>query len=134
MPSAPNTLSSYQCQSIKFNQTLSEDEFDKLENLSSRFARTVDILINKMYRAIDRVEMVDQGTLIDTINNAEKRNLIDSVEQAQTLKDIRHEIVHEYILEDLQPLFIEVLSQTKQLIELCNKALNYAKQYTSETR
>lgn len=87
-----------------------------------------------MYRAIDRVEMVDQGTLIDTITNAEKRNLIDSVEQAQTLKDIRHEIAHEYILEDLQPLFIEVLSQTKQLIELCNKALNYAKQYTSETR
>jgi len=125
---------SYQhCQSIKFNQTLSEDEFDKLENLSSRFARTIDILINKMYRAIDRVEMVAQGTLIDTINNAEKRNLIDSVEQARTLKDIRNEIAHEYILEDLQPLFIEVLTQTKYLIELCNKALNYSQQYTFET-
>jgi len=123
-----------QCQNIKFNQTLSEDEFDSLENLSSRFARTVDILINKMYRAIDRVEMVAQGTLIDTINNAEKRNLIDSVEQARTLKDIRNEIAHEYILEELQPLFIEVMKETKQLSELCNKVLNYSQQYISETK
>ncbi|MCP4325926.1 MAG: hypothetical protein GY787_29645 [Alteromonadales bacterium] len=61
-----------QCKSIDTTTRFSDDDFDKLENLTSRFARVTDLLINKMYRAIDAVELKQPGSLIDTINSAEK--------------------------------------------------------------
>ena len=118
-----------QCQKIELEKNFNDDDFDKLENLTSRFARVTDLLINKMYRAIDAAELKQPGSLIDTINSAEKKNLIESVEQARTLKDIRNEIAHEYILEDLCSLFNEVLHETEQLIKLSNKAIDYAEQF-----
>ena len=118
-----------QCSSIELNGKFTDDDFDKFENLTSRFARVTDLLINKVYRAIDRVELKQPGSLIDTINNAEKKKLIDSVDQARTLKDIRNEIAHEYILEDQRLLFNEVLAQAAELIKLSEKAINYSEQY-----
>ena len=106
-----------------------EDDFDKLENLTSRFARLTDLLINKMYRAIDLVELKQPGSLIDTINNAEKNHLIDSVDQARTLKDIRNEIAHEYKLEDQQHLFNEVMLESLELLKLSKKAIEHAEKY-----
>jgi len=122
--------SSYlQCKSIELTQFFSEEDFDKLENLTSRFARLTDLLINKMYRAIDLVELKQPGSLIDTINNAEKNHLIDSVDQARTLKDIRNEIAHEYKLEDQKYLFNEVMLETAQLLKLSKKAIEHAVKY-----
>jgi len=118
-----------QCNAIEIKSAFSDDDFDKLENLTSRFARVTDLLINKMYRAIDLVEFKQPGSLIDTINSAEKKNLIDSIEQARTLKDIRNEIAHEYVLEDLKVLFTEVLKETESLIVLSEKAIKYSEQY-----
>jgi len=121
-----------QCKTIELDSKFSDDDFDKLENLTSRFARVTDILIHKMYRAIDIVELKQPGSLIDTINNAEKKQLIGSVEQARTLKDIRNEIAHEYILEDQQSIFNEVLQETVQLIMLSEKAIAYSEKYSTE--
>jgi len=84
-----------------------------------------------MYRAIDVVELKQPGSLIDTINNAEKKQLIDSVDQARTLKDIRNEIAHEYILEDQRLIFSEVLTETKQLLKLIEKAITYSEKYNA---
>lgn len=123
-----------QCKKITQNSKFSDDDFDKLENLTSRFARVTDILIHKIYRAIDIVELKQPGSLIDTINNAEKKHLIDSVEQARTLKDIRNEIAHEYILEDQQSIFNEVLQETIQLIKLSEKAIDYAEKYSDREK
>ena len=38
-----------QCKAIEPKKTFSDEEFDKLENLTSRFARVTDLLINKMF-------------------------------------------------------------------------------------
>jgi uncharacterized protein with HEPN domain len=119
-----------QCKTIPLDGKFNDDDFDKLENLTSRFARVRDILIHKMYRAIDIVELKQPSSLIDTINNAEKKQLINSVEQARTLKDIRNEIAHEYILEDQQSIFNEVLIETVELIKLSEKAIIYSKKYS----
>lgn len=118
-----------QCKSLDATATLTPEQFDQLENLSSRFARVADILINKVYRAIDSVELLEPGSLIDTVNRAAKRRLIDSVEQARTIKDIRNDIVHEYEVEDLQELLGEVMSLAQVLIDLVHRAQQYAGQY-----
>ena len=58
---------------IGIKSEYSEEEFDALETLVSRFARTTDLIIHKVFRSIDRVELEDEGTLLDVVNRAEKR-------------------------------------------------------------
>ena len=74
---------------------LTEEELESVEAFCSRFARTVDLLVNKVLRSLDRVELVAQGTLIDVVNRAEKRGFIESAEDLREMKDIRNVIAHD---------------------------------------
>ncbi|HEY0924884.1 hypothetical protein [Rheinheimera pacifica] len=113
------------CQSFDLSQALSDDQYDDLENLSSRFARVTDILLNKVYRALDTAELMQPGSLIDTVNRAVKRGVLESPDIARTVKDIRNEIVHEYTVEDLKQLQEEVIAYTKVLLQLVVKVNDY---------
>ncbi|MCH8536371.1 MAG: hypothetical protein LAT66_01250, partial [Alkalimonas sp.] len=42
-----------QCAGFGLDEKLTDEQFDSLENLSSRFARVTDMLFNKTYRALD---------------------------------------------------------------------------------
>jgi hypothetical protein len=59
-------------EAIGIRENYRDEEFDVFENLTSRFARTTDILIQKIYRAIDRLELLEPGSLIDVANRAHK--------------------------------------------------------------
>lgn len=113
------------CHSFYLSQALSDDQYDDLENLSSRFARVTDILLNKVYRALDTAELMPPGSLIDTVNRAVKRGVLESAEIARTVKDIRNEIVHEYTVEDLKQLQEEVIAYTKVLLQLAASVNDY---------
>jgi hypothetical protein len=90
-------LRSYnKCLLIGIKRAYSEEEFDSFENLTSRYARSSDLLIHKVLRSLDTAEFLDSGSLIDVINRAEQRGLIDSVLELRSIKDIRNEIAHEY--------------------------------------
>ncbi len=119
-----------QCATISFEKGLSPEEFDKVENLASRFARSVDILTNKVFRAVDALELVTGGTLIDTINRAAKRNIIKSEQQLRQMKETRNSIVHEYTEEKLIGLMLKIVQFTPALLAdiaatqtYCEKAL-----------
>ena len=56
--------------SINLKQSMSKEDFDILENLTSRYSRTIDLIINKIFRSIDAVEFEASGTLIDVVNRA----------------------------------------------------------------
>ncbi|MGZ3633563.1 MAG: hypothetical protein ACXU9U_01005 [Parachlamydiaceae bacterium] len=102
-----------------------ENALIEFEAFTSRFARAVDLLIHKVYRSIDNVEFVEGGTLIDVMNRAEKRKLIDSAREMRLLKDMRNDIAHEYLAERLQLLHEEVLNQAPRLLQLIEKAIDY---------
>jgi len=104
---------------IKNQYTISE--FDIFENLSSRFSRSVDFLIRKVFRSIDDVEFENQGTLIDVINNAHKRNLFPSINKVREIKDLRNSIAHEYIDDELEKLFEELLEKTQAVISIIER-------------
>jgi len=88
------------CQEIGIKPVYTDEEFDHFETLTSRYARVTDMLLGKVFRSLDRVEFIQGGTLIDVVNRAHKRNLIESVEQLRHLKDVRNEIAHEYVQVD----------------------------------
>ena len=118
-------ISLTECQAIGLKETYSVDEFGKLETLTSRFSRSIDFLIRKMFRSIDDYELENQGTLIDVVNNAHKRGLISSVEEVRVIKDIRNEIVHEYVEEGLLDVFEDVLTYGEKLLKMMQKTQEY---------
>ncbi|MGH8658023.1 MAG: hypothetical protein ACREV4_05995 [Gammaproteobacteria bacterium] len=75
MDSAIRWLSrSYQiCSDIGIKGSYTPEEYDAFETLTSRYARAIDLMLRKVLRAVDAVELEIGGTLIDTINRAEKK-------------------------------------------------------------
>jgi len=117
-----------ECSSIGLKKSYSVEEFGKFETLCSRYSRSIDFLIRKMFRTLDAYEFENQGTLIDVVNNAHKRELFEDIEEVRIMKDIRNTIVHEYIEDELTEVFDEVLHYSKLLILIMNNTLHYIDQ------
>jgi len=117
------------CQKVGLEGPYSEEDLIEFEALTSRFARVVDILVHKVFRSLDRVELIDEGTLIDVINRAEKRHLIESAVKMRAFKDLRNEIAHDYLAEKLSAVHREVYHAVPLLLQAAQKALNYAEKY-----
>jgi len=114
-----------ECQEIGIKSSYTVEEFGKFETLCSRYSRSIDFLIRKLFRSIDAYEFENQGTLIDIVNNAHKRGLFDSVDELRLMKDVRNSIVHEYIEDDLMDIFEEVIRYSHKLITIGNNTLQY---------
>ena len=118
-----------QCAAIGIKENYSKNEFDKFENLTSRYARTVDMLVNQTLRSLDTVELTDSGTIIDIMNRAEKRGIVESAGIVHKLKDLRNEIVHEYQIEQIECFFESVLVSTPILLETIDSLQKYSQKY-----
>ncbi|MEA1892607.1 MAG: hypothetical protein U9N33_07855 [Campylobacterota bacterium] len=114
-----------ECKLIGLKESYEIDEFGKFETLCSRYSRGIDFLIRKIFRTLDEFEFENQGTLVDVVNNAHKRELFDDIEMLRIMKDVRNTIAHEYIEDDLVEVFEEVLLYTKELINIVNNTLKY---------
>jgi hypothetical protein len=118
-----------QTKAIERKDVYSIDEFDKLENLASRYARTTDMLVNKVLRSIDTVESEDIGTIIDIMNRAEKRGIVESAEILHIVKDLRNNIVHEYQITEITKFFADVIKYSPVLLEIIEKVNKYCMRY-----
>ena len=120
------------CREIDVQETLDEEAYDALETLTSRFARVSDMLLQKIFRSIDQLELEAGGTLLDALHRAEKRGLIDSVDQFRLIRELRNEIAHEYSLDELHELFKSVLEQTPVLFTMIDRVKSYGLRYAEE--
>jgi len=121
-----------QTKTIERKDVYSMDEFDKLENLASRYARTTDMLVNKVLRSIDTVESEDIGTIIDIMNRAEKRGIVESAELLHTIKDLRNNIVHEYQITEITKFFADVIKYSPVLLEIIKRLNEYCTRYLED--
>ncbi len=120
-------ISFNECLEIGIKEIYSIEEFGKFETLCSRYSRSIDFLIRKIFRTLDEYEFENQGTLIDVVNNAHKRELFNDIDEVRIMKDIRNTIVHEYIEDELVDVFDEVLEYTEKLIEIIDNTSVYIK-------
>ncbi len=113
------------CEKYDLVAELSEEQFDSYEILSSRFGRVADILFNKVFRSIAYYEFAEITSLLDTLNFMEKKGLINSVHEARLIKELRNEMVHEYLMEGVTELFSEICRLCPVLLEMVENAQNY---------
>lgn len=118
-------ISFKECSKIGIKKVYSIEEFGKFETLCSRYSRGIDFLIRKIFRTIDEYEFENQGTLIDVVNNAHKRDLFEDIDKIRVMKDVRNTVVHEYIEDELVEVFEEILLYSEDLIHIINNTLNY---------
>lgn len=117
------------CKKIGIKKKYTLEEMDKFESLTSRFARLNDILIQKILRLIDTIDLENQGTVRDRINRAEKKELISKADDFFEIKILRNDIAHEYIPEAIKEIFKKVLKLTPLLFDSINKIKAYCKNY-----
>jgi len=115
----------------RIKEDFNEQEYDSLETLASRFARVSDILLQKIFRSIDNVELEERGTLLDAINRMNKRGIIESIDVMREIRELRNQIVHEYVKTNLQKVFVDILEYTPKLIQISEKVFEYCKKYLS---
>jgi len=122
---------SYQkCLKIGVPPGLSNEELESFEALTSRFARLSDIIIQKIFRYIDTLDLEKQGTVRDRINRAEKRGIIDSANDFIEIRMLRNEISHEYQSETIYAIFEKVKELTPVLLKSVPEILDYSRKYT----
>jgi ABC-type dipeptide/oligopeptide/nickel transport system ATPase component len=113
------------CTRLTPADSLTDEALDLIEILTSRFARVTDLLMQKIFRSLDKVEFETEGTLLDILNRAHKRNFFDSIEDMRALKDLRNEIAHEYASENISVIFQEVMTYIPLLFKIKNNIQNY---------
>ena len=116
------------CNKTGLKDTYSEEEFMAFEAMTARYARTTDMLISKVFRSLDVVEYIDAGTVIDAVNNTEKRGIADS-QDLRKLKNLRNSIAHEYVTDNIIRFFGEVLEFTPLLKEVIDRVNTYCERY-----
>ena len=104
---------------------LTDDERETLEALTARYGRALDFLTQKLLRTIDRIELTDDGSVLDRINRFKKRKVLRDDVNYALLKDLRNQIVHEYIIDETDRVVIEVLNFTPLITEMLTKAKAY---------
>jgi uncharacterized protein YutE (UPF0331/DUF86 family) len=116
------------CSKIGVKTDYSDEEFVEFEAMTSRYARTTDMLINKVLRSLDAVEYMESGTVIDAANNTEKRGIADA-QDLRKLKDLRNSIAHEYVTENITRFFAKVLEFTPLLKKVIENLNSYCTGY-----
>jgi uncharacterized protein YutE (UPF0331/DUF86 family) len=103
-------------------------QLESVEAFSSRFARTVDLLVNKVLRSLDRVELRPEGTLLDIVNRAEKRGFVERATELREMKDVRNIIAHDYAGAKVAEIFAYCREQKPVLDTVCDLVTQHARQ------
>jgi uncharacterized protein YutE (UPF0331/DUF86 family) len=105
-----------------------EQQLESAEAFTGRFARSVDLLVNKVLRSLDRVELRPEGTLLDVINRAEKLGLVRRAQELREMKDIRNMIAHDYAGAKAAEIFAYCREQKPIFDGICGRAVTHARQ------
>ena len=108
-----------------------EKQLESAEAFTGRFARSVDLLVNKVLRSLDRVELKPEGTLLDVVNRAEKRGFVNRSEELREMKDVRNMIAHDYASAKAAEIFAYCREQKPVFDAICGHVAGYAHQILS---
>lgn len=119
------------CRQYDFTNKITDDELETLESLTARFARLSDIIIKKIFRIIEKIDLDSPSTIRDSILLAEKKGLIKSADIFIRIRELRNLTAHDYEEneEALLPHFKEIIYLTPYLFDSFDRIKTYTKKY-----
>jgi hypothetical protein len=103
----------------------SPEALERLESLTSRFARLADLLTQRIFRLIDDIELVGSSTLLDRIYRGEKRGWLDAAQMIE-IRELRNLIAHEYANDKMPEIFNAVAALSSPLLAIVPKVTQHA--------
>jgi hypothetical protein len=102
-----------------------EDCFDAL---TSRFARTADMLTQKILKSTVLLLREDAPTFLDRMNLCAKLGVIPSADEMVAVRDLRNLIAHEYATDDVAEIYAETVRLTPALLAAVGSGLSFCNQ------
>lgn len=127
LQSAANHLgySIERCHGLIFREEMPLEELERLESLTSRFARLTDLLTQRIFRLIDEIELAGTGTLLDRIYRAEKRGWGGASELIK-IRELRNLIAHEYASDKMPEIYAVIIAMSPALLAVVPQVVSYA--------
>ncbi len=119
------------CRAIEEKEEYDLEQQESFEALTSRFARTSDILTQKVFKSLFILLQEDMKTFIDMANFLEKLEIVDNADDLLNIREIRNQIAHEYVEPDVKSLFMDVLHFVPQLKNIINNVNAYYNKLSS---
>ena len=113
------------CRNLIDQEVLPPEQLERLESLTSRFARLADLLIQRIFRLIDEIELTGGGSILDRIYRAEKRGWASAAELIK-IRELRNLIAHEYATEKMLEIYAAVAAISPTLLAVVPKVIAYA--------
>lgn len=114
------------CQGLIGHEGLPPEQLERLESLTSRFARLADLLIQRTFRLVDEIELTGGGTILDRIYRAEKRGWANAAELIR-IRELRNLIAHEYATEKMLEVYSAVAAMSPVLLAVVPRVIAYAR-------
>ena len=119
------------CLNLIGQEEMPPEQLERLESLTSRFARLADLLIQRIFRLIDEIELTGGGTILDRIYRAEKRGWAVASEMIK-IRELRNLIAHEYANEKMSEIYNAVAIMSPALLAVVPKVIAYAGNITRQ--
>jgi hypothetical protein len=104
------------CRSLYLNGPRTFEVEESLDALTSKFARVSDIFTQKVLKSLILLTREDAPTFVDRMNLCEKLGVITSAADLIEIRDLRNQIAHEYLTENLTEVYEDCMALSEKLL------------------
>jgi len=104
------------CRSLNLAGPRSFEVEESLDALTSKFARVSDIFTQKVLKSLVLLTREDAPTFVDRMNLCEKLGVISSAADLIEIRDLRNQIAHEYLSDNLTEIYGDCLTLSEKLL------------------
>ena len=110
---------------VDISAPFTADNLESIEALTSRFARTADVLTHKAVKSLLLYLREDTMTFLDVANYLEKIRVANTFDDVIHIRELRNEIAHEYSNRDTAELLDACLAFSPTLFDMMSRLVEY---------
>ena len=85
-------------------------------------------MVQKLFRAIDAIELTDSGSTLDRFSRIASRGIVDNEQVLIKFRELRSEIAHEYLVSDLSEFYNDLFTWSECMVEVVVQVFRYCEQ------